>query len=723
MLALVFVFREANRLEEQQLHYRDNLQQQLNERASSAVANILLALKEMQDSLIQGLSALPVEDQPQVLQSFQESQPLVRNAFLWNPQQGFWFPEPRTTIAGLSPLPWTQPAGVQELPGTTLAANIQLSTQSSPDRLVNKQLTARHNLRNLTRSYTYGVQISTDPQLPAAIREDTIRFPDSNRPSTAEQRSPDLAPTAIPPFSDSSILDETASPKTEAKPTKGTSYQATPSSASNEADGATANSPASKDNETTTPATAPTPDGKSTQDQTSTHAAAQNPEQASPPQDVSTDPTPPQPPTAQSDANQSNQSHKSLEHTSGTSSDGTITGPDNNTAPDNGDFTLEPQSTATSQTRASYMNSGWTWTSPSHEARWFGWVEYLNRQVAMIEIDTQQVMVSLQSFVPESSVAHGQFTLNHSSSHPRRPLLSTDTLLSGNIPLGPDFPGWQLSYQTTLSQASLSPQLIRWLGSGMVAGMLFFIYMGGLQLHRQLRAARREARHKADFIANVSHELKSPLTTIQLYTEMLESNRVRDEQRKSQYLQTIQKETKRLDRLLDNLLNQNRLERDQLKLHTTSTDIREVIREFSERIQPALQLAKVELFLNLHEPPLLCTADPDAVQQILTNLVDNSLKYAPQGKEITIDAQPGIRGIHISVKDRGPGIGYSFRKQLFVPFERADNTLSTRKPGMGIGLSISRGQAQAMGGDLIYSPRPGGGSVFTLILKPVTPAP
>lgn len=633
MLTLVFLFREAGRLEEQQAHYRSNLIQQLEERASSAVANMLLAIQEVKESLGEKLASLENTDLPRALSDLKHNNLLIRETYAWNLEKGFWFPESMASFPGLPTPPWTLPTGIREIAPPSPLTTVTWQTAPDSNPLVNRQLNARQTLKNLARSSPYEIQIQTRPEIPAAIREDTVEISTPAPivrpapPPSARQNGefpatdrPDSLPTQVP---------TTVTPPDPVAP------MALP----------TAPSPA--------PATIPSPQERL--------APLPAPPQAIPP----SPPDPPSPP-----------------------------------AP----FTL---------------HRGWVWTAPQPEARWLAWAENRNREVVVLEIDTTKVLESLHSFVPYSHLSDEQFMLTpkEASSQDSH---GEETIIKGVVPLGPDFPGWQLVYRSTFASDNMSPDLIRWLGSILVVGILFFIGMGGVRLRQQLSAARQEARHKADFIANVSHELKSPLTTIQLYTEMLESNRIQDHSRKTQYLNTIHKETERLDRLLDNLLNQNRLERDQFKVQPIKIDIRQTIEDFCTRIRPTVEQASLRFEPHISSHPLWTLADPDAVQQILTNLVDNVLKYATQGGELILDAEAGVRGIHISVKDRGPGVSYTFRKHLFSPFERADNTLTTRKAGMGIGLSISRGQAQAMGGDLIYSSRKGGGSVFTLLLKPVS---
>lgn len=626
------MFREAGRLEEQQTHYRDNLVQQLEERASSAVTNMLLAIQEVKESLGEKLASLDHTDLPRALSELKQNNQLVRETYAWSLEKGFWFPESRASFPGLPTLPWMLPTGIREIAPPSPLTTLTWSIAPDSNPLVNRQVNARQTLKNLSRYSPYEIQIQTRPEIPASIRDDTVDL------STPSQITPPVPQPPVRQQRETSVPVQTR----PASPSPQASTATVPSSPA----------PSSPDSS----AVAPDPSPQATRP-TAPHSEP---------------PAPPAPTTIQT-------------------------------------------STPAPFTR----HSGWVWTTPSPEARWLAWAENQNREVVVLEVDTTRVVESLYSFVPYSHLAGEQFMLTRQESWPLESQYE-DTLITGTVSLGSDFPGWQLVYQSTFVADNMSPDMIRWLGSMLVAGILFFVGMGGIRLRQQLSAARQEARHKADFIANVSHELKSPLTTIQLYTEMLESNRIQDPSRKTEYLSTIHKETERLGRLLDNLLNQNRLERDQLNVQPVPMDVRQTILDFCSRVRPTVEQAGLCFESHVSPQPLRALADPDAVLQILTNLTDNALKYAAEGGELLLDAETGIRGIHISVKDRGPGVAYTFRKHLFSPFERADNALTTRKAGMGIGLSISQGQARAMGGELIYSSRKGGGSVFTLLLKPVS---
>ncbi len=363
----------------------------------------------------------------------------------------------------------------------------------------------------------------------------------------------------------------------------------------------------------------------------------------------------------------------------------------------------------------SRQGNGWFWFPSERPVSLLGWQVKDRERVLVMEVQTGLLVESLRDFLPQSDMPTEFWDLSYRIRPEEYLEQIPDQYVGGYVSIGEALPDWHLFFYTALPVSPLSAATLRWMGSLLVIGITGSVAVGSLLLRRQLHAVHRDSRRKADFIANVSHELKTPLTAIQLYSEMLDSDLVSAE-KKYQYLDTIRQETERLERLVENLLNQNRLERNAFRVQPTSLQVSDWLVGFAERVRPNLEKEGIRLTLSC-PPGLYASADADAVQQILLNLVDNAVKYAGSGKEVAIEADSNVRGVILSVKDRGPGIRASFRKRLFSPFERGDNNLNSRKSGMGLGLSIARGQARAMGGDLIYAVRPGAGSVFSLILK------
>jgi len=119
---------------------------------------------------------------------------------------------------------------------------------------------------------------------------------------------------------------------------------------------------------------------------------------------------------------------------------------------------------------------------------------------------------------------------------------------------------------------------------------------------------------------------------------------------------------------------------------------------------------------EIPQEPISVLTDRDALEQVLVNVLDNAVKYAAEGGQIDFSLTRTPRQVEIRVMDRGPGVPSEHQKRIFDTFHRVDDSLTTRQPGTGLGLSIARRMLRDLGGDLVYEPRPGGGSSFAVRL-------
>lgn len=255
-------------------------------------------------------------------------------------------------------------------------------------------------------------------------------------------------------------------------------------------------------------------------------------------------------------------------------------------------------------------------------------------------------------------------------------------------------------------------------GALLVGIFVVAILAGGGLLLRQARRSEAEAAQKTSFVANVSHEFKTPLTTIRLYAELLEQGRVRDAAQGGDYLRTISRETQRLARLVNNALDFSRLEQGKKKFARETLDLAAELTRLLDTHGPRLAEAGLTLRSEWAAAPVPVTTDRDALEQIVLNLLDNAAKYAADGGEVTVELVARERGggAELRVKDRGPGVPAEHRERIFEKFHRVDDTLTSEKSGAGLGLSIARQLARGLGGELRYETRQGGGAEFVLEL-------
>jgi signal transduction histidine kinase len=279
-------------------------------------------------------------------------------------------------------------------------------------------------------------------------------------------------------------------------------------------------------------------------------------------------------------------------------------------------------------------------------------------------------------------------------------------------------PGWEVTaYSTAIHGLGSDGGGFFQAGVILVAIFVVAILAGGSLLLRQARRSEEEAAQKTSFVANVSHEFKTPLTTIRLYSELLEQGRVRDAAQGGDYLRTIGRETQRLARLVNNALDFSRLEQGRKQFAREELDLVAELTRLLDTHAPRVAEAGLTLRRQLPAGPVRVVADRDAVEQIVLNLIDNACKYAAAGGEllVTMAPQPG-GGAEVRVSDRGPGIPPGHRERIFEKFHRVDEALTAEKSGAGLGLSIARQLARGLGGRLAFAPRPGGGSEFVLTL-------
>jgi signal transduction histidine kinase len=239
-------------------------------------------------------------------------------------------------------------------------------------------------------------------------------------------------------------------------------------------------------------------------------------------------------------------------------------------------------------------------------------------------------------------------------------------------------------------------------------------------LNRQLTLARQ----KTDFVSNVSHELKTPLTSIRMFSELLAEGRVSDAGKQRSYLGIITAETARLTRLINNVLDFARLERGEKKYNFQPCDLAGLVHETAETYRPHLETNGFKFECHLPETVLMVNGDRDALAQIVVNLLSNAEKYSDSRKEIVLEVEQRTSPLphaEVRVLDRGLGVPSGCETKIFEQFYRAHDSLSSGIQGSGLGLTLARQIARAHGGDIAYQPRAGGGSSFilTLPMKPI----
>jgi len=276
-------------------------------------------------------------------------------------------------------------------------------------------------------------------------------------------------------------------------------------------------------------------------------------------------------------------------------------------------------------------------------------------------------------------------------------------------------PHWQVSAYADPAAAGSSGG-VALLGSLLVGTFIVAILLGGSLLLWQAWRHQHEARQKTSFVSSVSHELKTPLTTIRMYAELLGEGTIREPEKQRRYLATIIRESQRLTRLVNNVLDFSRLEQGRRSYRQEPVELGGFLEQLCERQAPRLAEAGLQLERSGATADLQLRTDRDALEQILLNLLDNAIKYAAGGQRLQLELAGDPRSIRLRLRDFGPGVPAAHRDRIFEKFHRVDASLTAERQGSGLGLSIARQLAEGLGGSLRYLPAEGGGSCFELTL-------
>ena len=241
----------------------------------------------------------------------------------------------------------------------------------------------------------------------------------------------------------------------------------------------------------------------------------------------------------------------------------------------------------------------------------------------------------------------------------------------------------------------------------LIFSSLAIIYVAGRR-ERQLRQL------KEDFISNVSHELKTPLSLIGMFSEILKTDRVKSEETRMEYYGIIHNEAEKMGHLISNLLDFASLEQGKRAKNFEAVKIDQLVGKELEAYRYQIQKDGFQLTTELEEGIPSTFADPTAISMAFFNLLDNSVKYSADQKQIKVKIQLKNGYIDLSVADKGPGIPAEEQQRIFEKFYRGSTAVAKKVRGSGIGLSITKHVAEMHGGEVLVQSRVGEGSTFTL---------
>jgi len=283
------------------------------------------------------------------------------------------------------------------------------------------------------------------------------------------------------------------------------------------------------------------------------------------------------------------------------------------------------------------------------------------------------------------------------------------------IPLEPPLGAWSLQYHATdegmgaavAGSVLLNAVIGLFALAAVLVGLAYYFY-------REQSREMREAAQRVSFVNQVSHELKTPLTNIRMYAELLERDAAEEDEPSRWHLGVIVSESQRLSRLIGNILTFSRKQRQALELHRKPGVVDAVLRETLDHLAPALTAASIEVRFDAGaEKEVLL--DADVLEQIVGNLASNVEKYGAGGGRMDVKSDQRGETVTITVTDHGPGIPASERERIFRPFYRISTSLTEGVSGSGIGLAVARELARLHGGELELLPS-ARGACFRLTL-------
>ena len=232
----------------------------------------------------------------------------------------------------------------------------------------------------------------------------------------------------------------------------------------------------------------------------------------------------------------------------------------------------------------------------------------------------------------------------------------------------------------------------------LLALMILTVGIGAAALV-QIRREEELARLRDGFISGVSHEFRTPLTQLRMFTELLADGKLRTEEERARSIRVINREARRLTHLVENILHFSRMGRAPVLQGTTEeVVVQEAFRDLTEAFAPLAQAQECSLQIRVEPPDLLIRASRGGLHQMMANLLDNALKYGPKGQEISLEAVRKGDRVRISVEDEGPGVPPKDRTEIWDPYHRMGRDVAGEVQGSGIGLAVVAGLAAAAGG-------------------------
>ena len=251
---------------------------------------------------------------------------------------------------------------------------------------------------------------------------------------------------------------------------------------------------------------------------------------------------------------------------------------------------------------------------------------------------------------------------------------------------------------------------------GLLSFSLITVLLGSIVMFRFLTQEHKLLAMKANFLSSVSHELKTPLTSIKMFAEMMARGRVQKVEKVQEYSGLIGKEATRLENLIGAILNYTRMEHGKGGFHWEKLDFSACVQKVFDNVED-IGVEKGLMFNTKIEPGLFVIGDYTALYSLVQNLIENAIKYTNAPGDITITVAPDEDRVVFSVADTGIGIPSSEQKNIFNDFYRVGDEMTRSTKGSGLGLAIVKRVAETHKATISLTSKPGKGSTFTVRFK------
>jgi signal transduction histidine kinase len=282
--------------------------------------------------------------------------------------------------------------------------------------------------------------------------------------------------------------------------------------------------------------------------------------------------------------------------------------------------------------------------------------------------------------------------------------------------LNPYFP--EQTLQIKLSDENLINDFVKrrsWIYGISSVLLLVAMLLGVTLILRDIAREKHLARLRSDFISNVTHELKTPLTSIRMYAESLMLGRVKSASRQKEYLSVVVNESERLKRMINNILEFSKMEKAKQEYHPVESNLSEILLAAIRELNYWMEEKEFTLITEI-DRNIVVKVDPEKFQQVFTNLLSNAIKYSGDSKKIYLRLFQNSGAVITEVEDEGIGISADNLTKIFEEFYRVEQQESGDISGTGLGLTVVKGIVEAHRGKIWVESKPGKGSKFSVIL-------